>query len=81
MNKGAYALKLPSSIKMAAQRLAKEDGVSLNQWISVAVAEKIGAVQTAASFLQSKAGDARPQDMLAFLDGALDEAPIDADRL
>jgi predicted nucleic acid-binding protein len=27
-------LKLPLSIKMAAQRLAKEDGVSLNQWIA-----------------------------------------------
>ena len=27
---------------MAAQRLAKEDGVSLNQWIAVAAAEKVG---------------------------------------
>jgi len=27
-------------IKKAARRLAKEDGVSLNQWICVAVAEK-----------------------------------------
>ena len=48
MSKGTYPLKLPQSIKRAAERLAKEDGVSLNQWISVAVAQKVGVVETAA---------------------------------
>ena len=36
----------------AAARLAKEDGVSLNQWIATAVAQKIGAIETAADFLE-----------------------------
>jgi hypothetical protein len=40
----------------AAQRLAKEDGVSLNQWIAAAVAEKVGAVETAAEFFKRRAG-------------------------
>jgi hypothetical protein len=31
MSKGTYPLKLPQSIKRAAERLAKQDGVSLNQ--------------------------------------------------
>ena len=31
MKKAAYPLKLPVSIKEAAARLAREDGVSLNQ--------------------------------------------------
>jgi hypothetical protein len=44
MSKGTYPLKLPASIKAAAVRLAKEDGVSLNQWIAPAVAQKIGVV-------------------------------------
>jgi predicted HicB family RNase H-like nuclease len=44
MSKATYPLKLPLSIKKAAQRLAKEDGVSLNQWIAAAVAEKVGVV-------------------------------------
>ena len=48
MSKATYLLKLPVSIKKAAQRLAKEDGVSLNQWIAVAVAEKVRVVETAA---------------------------------
>ncbi len=73
MTKQSYPLKLPASIKTAAQRLAREDGVSLNQWISVAVAQKIGAVETAAVLLRARAGDARPADLLPFLDGAADE--------
>ena len=31
MTKASYPLKLPMSVKAAAQRLAREDGVSLNQ--------------------------------------------------
>jgi hypothetical protein len=50
MSKATYPLKLPASIKAAAVRLAKEDGVSLNQWIATAVAQKIGVVETAATF-------------------------------
>lgn len=80
MNKASYPLKLPVSVKAAAQRLAKEDGVSLNQWIAVAVAEKIGSVETAADFLRRRAGDARPSDLLDFLDRAGDEAPVRSDK-
>ncbi|MGX9119265.1 hypothetical protein ACWTU6_21785 [Mesorhizobium sp. BHbsci] len=34
-------MKLPLSIKEAAARLAKADGVSLNQWIASAVAQRL----------------------------------------
>jgi hypothetical protein len=64
MNKTAYPLKLPASVKSAAQQLAREDGVSLNQWIAVAVAEKIGAVETAAAFLRRRAGRPRSTSRL-----------------
>ena len=53
MSKSTYPLKLPTSVKKAAQRLAKEDGVSLNQWITSAVAQKVGVVETAAEFFKS----------------------------
>ncbi|MEN3148193.1 pilus assembly protein HicB [Neorhizobium sp. IRAMC:178] len=59
MSKNRYPLKLPASIKAAAARLAKEDGVFLNQWIASAVAQKIGAVETAAEFLKKRAGNAK----------------------
>jgi hypothetical protein len=81
MSKSSYPLKLPTSIKTAAQRLAREDGVSLNQWIASAVAEKIGVVQTAAEFLKQRAGNARPEDLVPFLDDAADEMPSSEDRL
>ncbi|MBU4435979.1 MAG: pilus assembly protein HicB [Alphaproteobacteria bacterium] len=81
MNKASYPLKLPASVKSAAQRLAKEDGVSLNQWIAVAVAEKIGVVETAADFLSHRAGQARPSDLTTFLDRASDRPPVAGDDI
>lgn len=51
MSKSTYLLKLPTSVKTAAARLAKAEGVSLNQFIAAAVAEKIGVMETAREFL------------------------------
>jgi hypothetical protein len=81
MNKASYPLKLPASVKEAAARLAKEDGVSLNQWIAVAIAQKIGVVETASDFLTRRASMARPSDMLPFLDKARRETPPIGDDL
>jgi len=67
MSRVTYPLKLPLSVKRAAQRLASEDGVSLNQWIAVAVAEKIGAVETAAEFFRKRAGKATGAGLMNFL--------------
>ena len=81
MRKAAYPLKLPGSLKAAAARLAKEDGVSLNQWIAVAIAQKIGAVETASDFLKRRAGKARPEHMLPFLDKAKKEPPRNGEEV
>ena len=81
MSKASYPLKLPASVKAAAARLAKEDGVSLNQWISVAIAQKIGVVETAADFLKRRSGGARRQDMLPFLKRARREVPPAGDEM
>ncbi len=81
MSKATYPLKLPASIKAAAARLAKEDGVSLNQWIASAVAQKVGTVETAAEFFRRRAGDARPEDLLAMLALIPDRAPDPGDEL
>jgi uncharacterized protein (DUF433 family) len=39
-----YALNLPNDLKREAERLAKEQGVSLNQFILWSVAEKVGGL-------------------------------------
>ena len=79
MSKVSYPLKMPRSVKEAAARLAKEDGVSLNQFIAVAVAEKVGAIQTASEFLKRRAEGAKPADLKRFLRAAPDVAPVEGD--
>ena len=81
MSKGTYPLKLPLSVKKAAQRLAAEDRVSLNQWIAAAVAEKIGVVETAAEFFKRRAGKASGARLMEFLRHAPDVEPEDEDRI
>ena len=81
MSKSTYPLKLPLSIKKAAQRLAKEDGVSLNQWIAVAVAEKVGVVETAADFFKKRAGQATGEGLMRFLRTAPRAVPDAEDTL
>ena len=39
-----YALNLPNALKRDAERLAKEQGVSLNQFILWSVSEKVGTL-------------------------------------
>lgn len=45
-----FPLRLPESIRRAAQDLARQDGVSLNQFVATAVAEKVSALHTATYF-------------------------------
>ncbi len=81
MSRATYPLKLPLSIKKAAERLAKEDGVSLNQWIASAVAQKVGVVETAADFFKKRAGDSTGHGMMKFLRNAPHRAPEPEDSI
>ncbi|MFG6430619.1 hypothetical protein [Roseateles sp. LYH14W] len=45
-----YALRLPKSVKAEAEALSKADGTSLNQFVAIAVAERIAVLKTAAFF-------------------------------
>lgn len=81
MSRATYPLKLPLSIKKAAQRLAKEDGVSLNQWIAAAVAEKVGVVETAADFFKKRAGKAKGDRLIKYLRNAPRAAPDPQDAI
>lgn len=81
MSKATYPLKLPISVKKAAERLAREDGVSLNQWIAVAVAEKIGVIETASDFFKRRARKATGRGLTKFLRGAPDVEPEPEDQV
>jgi uncharacterized protein (DUF433 family) len=43
---GRYSVNLPSELKKEAETLAKQQGVSLNQFILWSVAEKVSALKT-----------------------------------
>ena len=81
MSKATYPLKLPASIKQAAARLAKEDGVSLNQWIAPAGAQKVGAVETAAEFFRERAKGRTGEGLGRILDKVPDRPPEPGDEL
>jgi hypothetical protein len=49
-DKTTYPLRLPRSLKNAVERLSKEDGTSMNQFVATAVAEKVSALETARLF-------------------------------
>jgi hypothetical protein len=78
--KTAYPLKISASLKKAAARLAKEDGVSLDYWISMAIAQKIGAVETA-EYYGRRLGMARLGDLRAILDKVPDGPPMPGDEI
>ena len=50
-----YPLRLPRSLKKAVERLSREDGTSMNQFVATAVAEKVSALETARFFEDRKA--------------------------
>lgn len=50
-----YPLRLPLSLKAAVEKFSKEDGTSINQFVVMAVAEKVSAINTAAFFEERRA--------------------------
>jgi len=54
-NSQTYPLRLPRSLKEAVERLSKEDSTSINQFVAMAVAEKVSALETARYFADRKA--------------------------
>ena len=49
-----YPLRLPRSVKAAAEKLAREEGISMNQFVATAVAEKLAAMSTASFFSERR---------------------------
>jgi hypothetical protein len=49
-----YPLRLPRSLKEAVERLSRQDGTSINQFVATAVAEKVSALETARFFQDRK---------------------------
>ena len=57
-----YPLRLPRSIRAGVERMSKMDGISINQFVSIAVAEKLAMIQAETFFAERSAR----ADMAAF---------------
>jgi uncharacterized protein (DUF1778 family) len=76
----ALSLRLPDSIHRHIKEIAKKEGVSINQFISSAVSEKISALMTE-DYLKSRAKKARKKDFKSILDKVPDRKPLRGDEL
>lgn len=75
-----YPLRLPRSLKQAVERLSREDGTSINQFVATAVAEKVSAMETARFFEERKPrADFRAFDRIMKRRGG--EPPREGDEL
>ena len=50
-----YPLRLPRSIRAGVERASKRDGVSINQFVSIAVAEKLAMLEAETYFAERQA--------------------------
>lgn len=80
MRQSSFPLRLASSLQEEARKTAKSEGVSPNQLINLAVAEKISALRTEEFFLErgSRANVTKARKILKRVGN---EAPRDGDEV
>ncbi|MDR0716218.1 MAG: toxin-antitoxin system HicB family antitoxin [Azoarcus sp.] len=72
------ALRLPNSLHERARKLALQENTSLNQFIALAVAEKVSALETA-RFFSERAARGDLETLQTLLDRAPDAIPAPED--
>lgn len=77
---GALSLRLPESIHRHIKQIAEKEGVSINQFISSAVSEKISALLTE-DYLLQRAKRAKMDDFKKILAKVPNRKPIKGDEL
>lgn len=75
-----YPLRLPNSLKQALKETVEEDGGSINQFIIMAVSEKLSAMKTAAFFDKARQ-DANFDTFWRILNRKGGEPPCEGDEL
>ena len=73
-------LTLPPSLHEQAQAYASKEGISINEFIMLAIAEKLATLSTA-EYLAERARRGSREQLLAVLAKAPDVEPEDYDKL
>lgn len=74
----SLSLRLPDSIHRHIREIAKREGVSINQFISAAVSEKVSAIMTE-ELLDARAKQADKRRIKKVLDKVPDRPPLKGD--
>jgi predicted DNA-binding ribbon-helix-helix protein len=74
------SVRLPESVHRKLKQMAEKEGVSMNQLISLAVAEKLSSLLTV-DYLNERANKANPEEFKKFLDKVPDVEPESYDKL
>lgn len=75
-----YALRLQTSIMDELRTVVETEGTTINQFINVAVAEKLTALRTE-QYFQERAARANRSDFMEILSRAGSEEPREGDEL
>jgi hypothetical protein len=81
MKKSNFALRLQPSLMEEAKKVAKAEGVAVNQLINVAVAEKVSALRTEEYFAQRAARGDISKALLVLRRAGRGKDPIAGDEL
>lgn len=76
----SISLRLPASIHERVRELAKREGISINQFISTALAEKLSALLTE-EYLEERARRGSKDKFQRVLDKVKDRDPEPGDEL
>ena len=74
------SVRIPKTLHNQVKELAAEEGVSMNQFVMLALAEKVAALQ-AIDYLEERAKRGSREKLLAVLEKAPDVAPEEFDEL
>lgn len=80
MRQSAFPLRLTSSLQDEAPKTAEREGISLNQLINLAVAEKISALRTE-EFFRERGGRANVKKARKILKRVGKESPREGDEV
>ena len=75
MKTNNFALRLPDSLYAGLKEAAAADNVAMNQYLTIALAEKLSARATAAEFFAARAAKGNSGRTLAVLEKAGSEVP------
>ena len=81
MKKSNFALRLQPALMEEAKRVAKAEGVAVNQLINVAVAEKVSALRTEEYFAERAARGDVKQALALLKRAGKARAPMPGDEL